>query len=291
MEIKPTGAALGADIVGIDLATPPTAGEFRAILRALGAHGVLRFPAQTFNTDQFAAFGARFGELEVNVANLFHEPGHPEVMILSNIQKDGKPIGLGDAGQGWHTDMSYSETISICNILHAQKVPVRDGRPLGDTQFRNLHAAYEDLPDDIKTRLAGRTATHDFAKFWDMMRARPGNTRPPLTDAQRARKPAVSHPIFMTHPITGKKVLYCNVGYAIRIDGMDPAESDAMLDYLFRHQEQEKYLYTHHWTEGDVLLWDNIGTMHNALADYGDIPRYMRRVQVAATADYAAMAA
>ena len=291
MEIKPTGAALGADIVGIDLATPPTAGEFRAILRALGAHGVLRFPAQTFNTDQFAAFGARFGELEVNVANLFHEPGHPEVMILSNIQKDGKPIGLGDAGQGWHTDMSYSETISICNILHAQKVPVRDGRPLGDTQFRNLHAAYEDLPDDIKARLAGRTATHDFAKFWDMMRARPGNTRPPLTDAQRARKPAVSHPIFMTHPITGKKVLYCNVGYAIRIDGMDPAESDAMLDYLFRHQEQQKYLYTHHWTEGDVLLWDNIGTMHNALADYGDIPRYMRRVQVAATADYAAMAA
>ena len=291
MEIKPTGPVLGADIVGLDLATPPTTAEFGAILRALGAHGVLRFPAQTFNTDQFAAFGARFGELEVNVANLFHEPGHPEVMILSNILKDGKPIGLGDAGQGWHTDMSYSETISICNILHAQKVPVRDGKPLGDTQFRNLHAAYEDLPDDIKTRLAGRTATHDFAKFWDMMRARPGNTRPPLTDAQRARKPAVSHPIFMTHPVTGKKVLYCNVGYAIRIDGMDPAESDAMLDYLFRHQEQEKYLHIHHWTEGDVLLWDNIGTMHNALADYGDIPRYMRRVQVAATADYAAMAA
>ncbi len=208
MEIKPTGAILGADITGIDLATPLSPADFRAILRALGAHGVLRFPAQTFNTDQFAAFGARFGELEVNVANLFHEPGHPEVMILSNILKDGKPTGLGDAGQGWHTDMSYSETISICNILHAQKVPVRDGRPLGDTQFRNLHAAYEDLPADIKARLAGRTATHDFAKFWDMMRARPGNTRPPLTEAQRARKPAVSHPIFMTHPITGRKVLY-----------------------------------------------------------------------------------
>ncbi len=291
MEIKPTGAILGADITGIDLATPLSPADFRAILRALGAHGVLRFPAQTFNTDRFAAFGARFGELEVNVANLFHEPGHPEVMILSNILRDGKPTGLGDAGQGWHTDMSYSETISICNILHAQKVPVRDGRPLGDTQFRNLHAAYDDLPADIKTRLAGRTATHDFAKFWDMMRARPGNTRPPLTQAQRDRKPPVSHPIFMTHPITGRKVLYCNVGYAIRIDGMDPAESDAMLDYLFRHQEQKKYLYVHHWTEGDVLMWDNIGTMHNAIADYDGLPRYMRRVQVMATADYAAMAA
>lgn len=291
MEVKPSGGVLGADITGIDVAEPLSPGDLRSILRALGAHGVLRFPAQTLSTDRFAAFGASFGELETNVANMFHEPGHPEVMILSNIRKDGKPTGLGDAGQGWHTDMSYSRPIALTTILHAQKVPVQDGRPLGDTQFRNLHAAYEDLPADIKTRLEGRTATHDFVKFWDMMRARPGNTRPPLTEAQRARKPAVSHPIFYTHPITGRKVLYCNIGYAMRIDGMDTAESDEMLDRLYRHQERAEYLWSHHWTEGDVLMWDDIGTMHNALSDYGDIPRYMRRVQVMATGDYAALAA
>lgn len=291
MEIKPTGAVLGADVVGIDLATPLSSVDFRDVLRALGAHGLLRFPAQTLNTEQFVAFGARFGELETNVANMFHEPGHPEVMILSNIQKDGKPTGLGDAGQGWHTDMSYSLPISLTTILHAQKVPVRDGRPLGDTQFRDMHAAYEDLPADLKISLAGRTASHDFAKFWDMMRARPGNTRPPLTEAQRARKPAVSHPILYPHPITGKTVLYCNVGYALQIDGMEKTESDGMLEFLFRHQAQEKFLHSHHWTEGDVLMWDNIGTVHNALPDYGDIPRFMRRVQVMATADYAKLAA
>src|SRR5207245_53164 len=87
-----------------------------------------------------------FGELEINVANQFHEPGFPEVMVLSNMTADGKPIGLGDAGQGWHTDMSYSKEVALANVLYAIKVPMRDGRPLGDTQLRNIHAAYDDLP-------------------------------------------------------------------------------------------------------------------------------------------------
>jgi taurine dioxygenase len=209
-------------------------------------------------------------------------------MVLSNMTAAGKPIGLADAGQGWHTDMSYSSEIALANILYAVKVPVRDGRPLGDTQFRDMHAAYEDLSPDIKTRLAGRTATHDFAKFWDMMRARPGSKRAALTPEQRAKKPPVSQPIFRTHPVTGRTVLYCNPGYATRIDGMPEAESADLLEFLFEHQEQAKYFYAHQWTEGDVLMWDNIGTVHNAVADYGpDEPRYMRRVQVMATRDYA----
>jgi alpha-ketoglutarate-dependent taurine dioxygenase len=171
-------------------------------------------------------------------------------------------------------------------------VPMRDGRPLGDTQFRNMHAAYEDIPAEIKTRLAGRTATHDFAKFWDMMRARPGSQRAELTAEQRAKKPPVSQPIFRTHPITGRTILYCNPGYAMRIDGMGEAESSELLDYLFAHQAQGKYFHAHRWAEGDVLMWDNIGTVHNATADYrADEPRYMRRVQVMATKDYARLAA
>ena len=233
-----------------------------------------------------------FGELEINVANQFHEPGFPEVMVLSNMRVDGKPVGLADAGQGWHTDMSYSTEVALANVLHAIRVPTRDGRPLGDTQFRNMHAAYADLPAEIKQRLAGRTATHDFAKFWDMMRARPGSRRPPLTAEQRAKKPPVCQPLFRIHPITGRTVLYCNPGYATRIDGMDEAESAAVLDFLFQHQQQEKYFYAHRWAEGDVLMWDNIGTVYNAVADYGpDEPRYMRRVQVMASKDYAQLAA
>jgi taurine dioxygenase len=292
MNIHPSGKALGATIEAIDLAQSVSDGEFKQILRALAEHGVLRFPKQRLATEDFARFGRLFGELEINVANQFHEPGFPEVMVLSNMTADGKPIGLGDAGQGWHTDMSYSKEVALANVLYAIEVPMRDGRPLGDTQFRNMHAAYDDLPAEIKTRLKGRTATHDFAKFWDMMRARPASRRAPLTPEQRAKKPPVSQPIFRTHPITGRTVLYCNPGYATRIDGMPEAESAELLRVLFEHQEQEKYFYAHQWAEGDVLMWDNIGTMHNAVADYrADEPRYMRRLQIMATKDYARLAA
>ena len=292
MKIDPSGKALGATIEEVDLAEPLSDGDFKRILRALGEHGVLCFPRQQLETDEFARFGRMFGELEVNVANQFHEPSFPEVMVLSNMTADGRPIGLADAGQGWHTDMSYSRDIALANVLYALRVPAREGRPLGDTQFRNMHAAYNDLPAEIKARLEGRTATHDFAKFWDMMRARPGSGRAPLTPAQRTAKPPVSQPIFRTHPITGRSVLYCNPGYATRIDDMEQAESEELLRFLFGHQAQEKYFYAHHWAEGDVLMWDNIGTVHNAAADYrADEPRYMRRVQVMATKDYARLAA
>jgi taurine dioxygenase len=292
MEIVPSGGILGARVEGINLAVPLTQERFRTLLRALGSHGVLCFPHQTLDVDAFAAFGRRFGTLEINVANMFHEPDHPEVMILSNIRREGKPIGLGDAGQGWHTDMSYSHDIALANILHAQRVPCRDGRPLGDTQFRNMHAAYDALPDDLRRRLQSRTATHDFNKFWEMMCARPGSQRPPLTEEQRRRKPPVSQPIFRLHPITGRYVLYANPGYTMWIDDMPRDESDAILDFLFTHQAQDHFLYSHQWTEGDVLVWDNIGTTHNAVADYrDDEPRYMRRVQVMATLDYATMVA
>ncbi len=225
MDIIPSGQTLGARIIGIDLAQPLSDSDFRGILRALGGHGVLCFPNQTLTTDQLSAFGRSFGELEINVANAYHEANHPEMMILSNIMKDGKQIGANDAGQGWHTDMSYSKDIALANILHARHVPTRNGKPLGETQFRNMHAAYEDLPDTLKHKLEGRTATHDFAKFWDMMVAKPGSTRKPLTPEQRAKKPPVSQPLFLRHPITGRYVLYANVGYAMSIDDMEPVES------------------------------------------------------------------
>jgi taurine dioxygenase len=293
MNIIPTGKTLGARLEGIDLGRPLSDSDFRIIVSALGTYGVLCFPAQTLGVAEFAAFGRRFGELEVNVANHFHESGFPEMMILSNIiDSAGKPVGVRDAGQGWHTDMSYSRDIALANILHAQRVPQRSGKPLGETQFRNMHAAYDDLPAILKQRLAGRTATHDFAKFWDMMRTRPGSTRVPLTDAQRRAKPPVSQPIFRRHPITGRNVLYANPGYTMSIDAMDERESSEILDFLFRHQERAEYLHAHHWSEGDVLMWDNIGTVHNAVADYlPDELRYMRRLQVMATLDYAAVLA
>ena len=291
MHIMPSGQTLGARVEDIDLAEPLSDADRRTLLRALGAHGVLCFPNQTFGTAQFAAFARRFGELEINVANLFHEPDFPDIMILSNeLRPDGKPVGLNDAGQGWHTDMSYSRDIALANVLHAQAVPMRHGKPLGETQFRNMHAAYDELPDAIRHRIEGRTATHDFEKFWEVMRLRPGSRRSKLTEEQKRRKPPVSQPLVRVHPLTGRKVLYANPGYTMWIDGMDRLESDTILDYLFRHQERVDFLYAHHWAVGDVLMWDNIGTVHNAIADYmPSEPRYMRRAQVMATLDYPAL--
>jgi len=293
MNIIPSGQTLGARIEGVDLANPLSDADFRTVLRALGRHGVLCFPDQTLPTPAFAAFARRFGALEVNVANQFHEPDFPEVMILSNqIRPDGTPVGLNDAGQGWHTDMSYSQDIALANVLHAQQVPMRNGKSVGETQFRNMHAAYDELPDDLKHRLEGRTATHDFEKFWEVMRQRPGSRRDPLTAAQKAKKPPVHQPLVRIHPLTGRKILYANPGYTMWIDGMDRHESDTILDYLFRHQERADFLYAHHWSVGDVLMWDNIGTVHNAVADYTPTePRYMRRVQVMATLNYPALVA
>jgi taurine dioxygenase len=146
-----------------------------------------------------------------------------------------------------------------------------------------MHAAYDTLPPDLKERLAGATAVHDFNKFWEMMRREKGSKRPPLTEDQRRKKPPVSHPVFLTHPITGRKVLYADPGYTTRIEGMAEAESDEVLAFLFAHQLKPQYQYEHSWDEGDLMMWDNIGTLHMAIADYGPHQhRLMQRCQVMA---------
>jgi len=285
MKVVPSGQALGATILGLDLSHALSEKEVEAIVQALGEHGVVRFPQQSLTGKGQKNFAARFGELEINVASgAYQEPGIPEVMILSNIVENGRPIGLADAGQDWHTDMSYSKTIAFANVLYALKVPRRGGKSLGNTEFCSMQAAYAGLPDELKKRLEGKTVLHDFNKFWDKMRNEKGSKRPPLTEAQRKAKPPVSHPIFLTHPITGRKVLYANPGYSMRINELPKKESDEILEFLFAHQLKPEYRYSFQWTEGDVLMWENFGTIHNAVADYGpDEHRLIKRCQVMAT--------
>jgi taurine dioxygenase len=284
MDIRPTQQSLGARIYGLDLAQPLSDAQIQTIIQTLGQYGVVSFADQKLSAQHLRDFSARFGELEINVANAYQEPGMPEVMILSNMVEDGKPLGIADAGQDWHTDMSYSRMIAFANVLYGIKIPHRDGKPLGNTAFCNMHAAYDALSDEWKQKLAGKTATHDFSKFWDMMRREKGSTRPPLTDAQKAAKPPVSQPVVMQHPITGKPVLYVNPGYAMRINELPQETSDEWLDFLFKHQLQAQFQYQHLWQEGDVLMWDNMGTVHNAVADYKPHEhRFIKRCQVMAT--------
>ena len=203
---------------GIDLSRKLSDADFAAIFAALGRYGVLCFPDQQLDSAALRDFSQRFGGLQTSVTGKYQDPTVPEVGYLSNIIENGEPIGLADAGQDWHTDMSYNATVGFTNVLYAVKVPRRDGKPLGATQFANMHAAYDDLAAELKERLADATATHDFNKFWESMRQRPGSLRPALTEEQRRKRPPSVHPVFLTHPITGRKVLYCNPGYAIRIN-------------------------------------------------------------------------
>jgi taurine dioxygenase len=286
LTIEPTGATLGAIVRGADLSKPLSDADFGRILRGLGDHGVLRFPNQLLEVEDVQRFSLLFGDIQG--ASTRDPDGttdpYANVGILSNIRKNGSYIGSPDAGQDWHTDMSYRDVRGFVNVLYGIKIPRRNGKALGGTEFSNMLAAYDALPDELKTRLDGMTATHDFEKFWEHMRRDRNSGRPPMTEEQRKLRPPVVHKLILTHPISGRKSLYCNPGYAIRINELPPAESDAMLEFLFAHQLEMRFRHTHEWNENDLLIWDHLSTIHRAIDDYGpDEIRLMRRCQVMAT--------
>mgnify|MGYP006272199499 CR=1 FL=1 len=283
IRITPNGGLLGARVTDIDLSRPLADADFARLFRALGDHGVLHFPSQLIEAPALKQFSSRFGSLQVINGVSFHEPDMPEVTLLSNIVENGRAIGLADAGQEWHTDMTYNSTVGFVNVLVAHRVPMRDGKVLGATEFASTQAAYDELSDALKQRLAGATATHDLNFYWEYMRREKGSTRPPLTPEQRAARPPVTHPVFLSHPITGRKVIYVNPGFTECINGMSRQESDDILGQLYEHVLQPRFRYDHRWSVGDVLMWDHLGTWHNAVADYrADEPRLMKRCQVLA---------
>jgi len=285
LTIEPTGAVLGATVRGIDLAQRLSERDLGQILLALGNHGVLRFPDQHLDLGELKRFSEQFGEIQGPATRERDATNpYPEIDILSNLKEDGHYIGSPDAGQDWHTDMTYRAVPGFVNVLYGVRIPQRDGKPLGGTEFSNMRRAYDELPAAIKSRLDGMTATHNIEKFWEHMRRAHNSPRPPMTDEQRRRRPPVSHPVFLTHPITGKKVLYCNPGFAERINELPERESEEMLEYLFAHQLQPQFRYTNVWAENDLLVWDHLGTLHRAIADYGpEEIRLIRRCQVMAT--------
>jgi taurine dioxygenase len=192
LTIEPSGEILGAGVRGVDLRQNLSREGFAAVLRALGEHGVLCFPGQALEAADPAAILKPFRDIQVIKGIPHHEPRMPEVTILSNVTGDGKLIGAPDAGQSWHTDLTYAKTMG--NVLSAFKVPMRDGRALGGTEFTNTQAAAADLPTPLIDRLTGLTATHDIEYYWKYMHREQGRKRPP-----------VHHPVLLTHrsPVGG----------------------------------------------------------------------------------------
>ena len=217
-KVEPSGETLGCSIHGMDLSKPFGKPELGFVLQALADHGVVCFPKQSLNPAAQVAFSRQFGELEVHVSGAFQESAHPEMMILSNMVEDGQPIGLADAGQDWHADMSFSKIIAFVNVLYALKVPRRDGRPLGATLFANMTAAYDALPDEVKKRIEGLSRDPQFRKVLGNDAAAWRREEIPRADDGRAEapmKPPVSHPMVLVHPISGRKSLYADPGYTV----------------------------------------------------------------------------
>jgi len=286
LDIRPTGAALGAEITDVDLSQPMDQATFKAVEAALHEHEVIYFRGQNITPEQHIAISRRFGELEKHVRIDCCKPGYPEIFVVSNIIENGKPIGTQDAGLFWHSDLAYMAEPSRGSLFYAHEVPHdAAGKPLGDTMFASTTAAWNGLPDDIKQRVAGRRAVTSYAKGY--YRDRNSGPRPPLTEAQKARTPDVEHPVMRTHPYTKKPCLFINEGYTARIVDMAPEESERVLDQLFQHVSKPEFVYRHQWRAGDFLIWDNCSTQHRAVFNYA-LPqrRRMERTTLCGTAPF-----
>ena len=262
LNIAPKDAALGAEVTGVDLGKPVSAETAGRIRTALCEHGVLTFPGQEMSPQAQVALTRQLGEPEVHVLSEFTLPDMPEVFIVSNVRKGGRPLGAINAGQYWHSDLSYTARPTFASMLHAKEVP--PGR--GETLFASMVRAYETLPEDMKRRIEGCHAVHDYTLAYETVFA--GNPDRKLTPEQAAEVPAVEHPVVRTQVETGRKALYVNPGFTRRIVEMDADESRETLETLFAHASDPANIYTHHWQAGDFVMWDNRVTMHQALSNY-----------------------
>jgi taurine dioxygenase len=263
-----TGAPLGAEVIGLDLSLPLATADLARLHRAHLDYHVLVFRDQHITPAQQVDFSRHFGALQIHVLRNFQLPEQPEVLVISNIQQDGKPVGLGDAGHFWHSDLSYKETPSLGSMLHAQELPAEGG----DTLFANQHTAWDALPDDLKREVEGLQAEHWYLARYDELRQR-NPYRPQLTQAQIDEVRPVSHPVVRTHPETGRRALFVSEHFTTRILGVSAQRSRELLDLLFDYGTRAEHVYRHQWQPHDMVFWDNRSLMHLAAG----CPDHLRR--------------
>ncbi len=281
VEIVPFDAPLGAEVWGLDLSRPLSAATFARIHRAHLDHHVLVFRDARITPAQQVDFSRRFGPLQIHVLRNFQLAGHPEVLVVSNIKQDGKPIGLGDAGHYWHSDLSYKERPSLGSLLHAQELP-REG---GDTLFANQHLAFDTLPAELRRVIDGRLAEHSYLAKYEELRAR-NPYRPALTQEQIDEVVPVRHPVVRTHPETGRRALFVSEHFTTRIVDLPQDESDALLAELFALSTRESLVYRHRWQPHDLVFWDNRSVMHLAAGTPDSERRLLYRTTIEGDAPF-----
>ena len=246
----------------LDLAAPLDDAVFDEVRRLWMQYKVAVFPGQTLDDDALLRLAGKFGPIFRHAQSTLHAPEHDAVMYMSNRRQKA----LVEGELGWHSDQSYTPKPVFGTILYGIEIPENGG----ETCFADLSATYDTLPDDLRCRVDKATAVYSAEK--------PGHKRRvALTDEERKRIPDVVHPLVRTHPHLGRKALYLSPMHITAIGGLPPAESDALLAALTTHATDPARVYVHHWTPGDVIVWDNTSVMHRRNHFAPEQPRFHKR--------------
>jgi taurine dioxygenase len=268
LTLRPLTPTIGVEVEGIDLAKPIASQLVDDLMTALLEWKVLFFRNQKLTIEQHLSFARHFGELEVHPFGT-NDTAHPEIVTLKHDREQAA------TNNKWHSDVTWREKPSLGSILHAIEVPPFGG----DTLFADMYAAYEGLPDDIKSIIEGKSAVHDALMFRSRMLAR-GASAEEIKEAEKEFPPA-EHPIVRTHPQTGQRALYVNSAFTQFIVGMEKEESDALLRVLYAQPAVPEYQCRFRWQAHSIAFWDNRCTQHYAVSDYWPATRTMERATIA----------
>ena len=257
--VKRLSDAAGAEVRGIDLGQPLSAGAKAEVLAAFLEHHLLVFRDQHLSGEQQHALTLSFGEIEGHVARLHDGTPLPLVHTVHNLDAAGNPTAEVDSNgnYSWHTDKSYHAEPSLMTMLHALELPPAGG----DTQFANAALGYVALPEATKREIAPLHVVHS----WEASRRNLGIAPP--SEEQKRERPPVTHPLVRTHPDTGAKSLYLGLHTSHVVEMPEP-EGRALLDRLLEHTTQPEFVYAHTWQPGDLVLWDNRCLLHRAMRNY-----------------------
>jgi taurine dioxygenase len=269
------GKTMGAEVSGVDLSRPLDDAGFARILDIFLEHKVIVVRGQRLTEPDFIDWARRFGSPEPHLLDQFHHAQHPDILILSNVVQDGKPIGLMDGGTYWHSDYSYLEIPARATTLYSIHAP----KAGGNTLFADQIAAYDDLGETMKRRLEGLVGIHHYGNRDDMDLESRTVAYPPDERQKRERGIAcIRHPLVRRHPLTGRKALYAVSGTSVGIEGMPDDEALDLLRELARHSTQAKYQFSVSYGVGDVVAWDNAAVLHSATLVDPDDARTLWRI-------------
>lgn len=277
LKIRPLQKTFGAEISGLDLSKSLDSQTINEVKSLWHQYGLLLFRDQAMDEAEIVSFSRQLGDLEIHIRKEFLSQKSPEILYISNMTKEGKPVGiLADSEVGWHYDQIYLPRPAVGSFLFSVILPSSGG----ETSFSNMSAVYEALPQSIKNVIDGKKALQSYEAFNALYSV-------PTSTEQKKKTPDIEHPIVRVHPYSGKKALYICPGMTTQIVGLDKSTSDDLLQELFAWSVKPEFVYSHVWQLGDGLLWDNACTMHRREPFDPNQERLMKRTTILPDPKYA----